>query len=140
VVDKTVVGFQRYSFDLSRLGDRPEIKDLDGNGKLELIVPTDLTGYQGAVYCMAQWPVIYAWTGSSYGDVSNHYKSYYEKQLVSLKKEVGDAEAQKEHPEQRPGAQGPGPTAEPCHRSPSGRSVREGYASRGGVWAKRFLR
>jgi len=120
VVDKTVVGFQRYSFDLSRLGDRPEIKDLDGNGKLELIVPTDLTGYQGAVYCMAQWPVIYAWTGSSYGDVSNHYKSYYEKQLVSLKKEVGDAEAQKEHAEQRPGAQGPGPTANPATGAPAG--------------------
>jgi hypothetical protein len=114
VVDKTARGFRSYSFDLSRGVDGPEIKDLDGNGKLELIVPTDLTGYQGAVYCMAQWPVIYAWTGSSYGDVSNHYKSYYEKQLVSLKKEVGDAEAQKKHAEQRPGAQSPGPTASPA--------------------------
>jgi hypothetical protein len=109
VVDKTAGGFRRYSFDFSRLGDRPEIKDLDENGKLELIVPTDLTGYLGGLYCGARWPVvIYAWTGNGYSDVSSHYKDYYEKRRASLKKEIAAAEAQKE---QAVEAQGDRPAA-----------------------------
>jgi hypothetical protein len=119
VVDKTAGGFRRYSFDLSRLGDRPEIKDLDENGKLELIVPTDLTGYQGAVYCMAQWPVIYACTGNGYSDVSSNYRSYYEKRLGSLKKEIEAAEANKEQAELGAGAHGTGRAASPATGAPA---------------------
>jgi hypothetical protein len=100
VVDKTAGGFRSYSLDLALGVDGPEIKDLSRNRNLELIVPTDLTGYQGGGYCGAQWPVIYAWTGSTYSDVSSHYKGYYEKQLVSLKKEIAAAQAQKEHERQ----------------------------------------
>jgi hypothetical protein len=96
VVDKTARGFRSYSFDLSRGVDGPEIKDLSGNGQLELIVPTDLSGYLGGEYCGARWPVIYAWTGGSYSDVSSHYRDYYEERLVSLKKEIAAAEIQKE--------------------------------------------
>ena len=108
VVDKTAGGFRSYSFDLSRDVDGPEIKDLGGNGKLELIVPTDLTGYLGGLYCGARWPVIYAWTGNGYSDVSSHYKDYYEKRLASLEKEIAAAEAQKE---QAVEAQGDRPAA-----------------------------
>ena len=92
VIDKTAKGFERYAFDLSLGVDGPEIKDLGGNGKLELLVPTDLTGYYGAGYCDARWPVIYAWTGHGYGDVSSHYKSYYEEPLAALKKDIATSE------------------------------------------------
>jgi hypothetical protein len=119
VVNKTAAGFQRYSFDLSLGTDGPEIKDLDGNGKLELIVPTDLSGSQGGGYCGARWPVIYAWTGSSYSDVSSHYKGYYEQQLASLQKEITAAEAQKERAEEASTAQGTGPTASAASEPPT---------------------
>ncbi len=111
VVDKAAGGFSRYGFDLSHGADGPKIKDLDGNGNLELIVPTDLTDYYGAGYCMTRWPVIYAWTGDGYSDVSSHYKSYYEQRLAALQKDIAAAEAQEERAEQALAAQGPEPAA-----------------------------
>lgn len=36
--------------------------------------------------------MIYAWTGGSYSDVSNHYKKYYEDRLASLHKEIATTE------------------------------------------------
>jgi hypothetical protein len=83
----------------------PELKDLAANGNLELIVPTDLSDYQGGGYCVAQWPVIFAWTGNGYGDVSTYYKRYYEQQLAYLQKRIALAETQKEQAEQGTAAQ-----------------------------------
>jgi len=51
-------------------------------------------------HCIATWPVIYAWTGTGYSDVSNHYKSYYEKQLASLQKEIAATEQTNDQTEQ----------------------------------------
>ena len=120
VVDKTNGGFKRYVFDLSRGVDGPEIKDLGGNGNLELIVPTDLTGDEGANYCMARWPVIYGWTSNGYSDVSSHYKGYYEQQLASLQKEIRTVEAQKEQSELGSGAQTAGLAANAARASSTG--------------------
>ncbi len=110
-VDKIAGGFTMYAFNLAHFADVPEIKDLGRDGNLELIVPTDFTGYYGAQHCMAQWPVIYAWTGSNYSDVSSHYKGYYEQQLASLQKEIASTEAQNERAEQASAAHGAGPAA-----------------------------
>jgi hypothetical protein len=118
LVDKTAGGFRRYSFDTARDIDSPEIKDLAGNGNLELILPADLSGYEGAVYCTAQWPVIFGWTGNGYRDVSSHYRSYYESQLVSLKKEIAAAEAQEERSEQGAEDQEPKPAASAASAAP----------------------
>ena len=49
---------------------------------------------------MAQWDVIYAWTGSNYTNVSSQYKQYYEQKLASLKKEIAATEEQNERAEQ----------------------------------------
>jgi hypothetical protein len=111
VVDKTNGGFNRYVFDLSLGTDGPEIQDLGGNGNLELIVPTDLTGYQGGGYCMARWPVIYAWTGNGYSDVSGQYRGYYERQLVSLQKEIATTKAQRKLAEEGSPDQNAAPAA-----------------------------
>ncbi len=112
VVDKIAGGFEDYGFDLGHYEEGPEIKDLGGDGNLELVAPADLTGYYGALHCMAEWPVIYAWTGSTYSDVSSRYRSYYEQQLASLKKEIAQTEAQNERAEKALAAQGAGPKAE----------------------------
>jgi hypothetical protein len=59
VIDKTARGFLKYSLDPSGvLSGVPEIGDLGGNGQLEVVVPTEVTEYQGAQYCMVMWPVI----------------------------------------------------------------------------------
>jgi hypothetical protein len=90
IIDKTASGFELYAVDLARYSDGPEIEDLDGDGNLELIVDMDFTEWRGlnSGPCVATWPVIYAWTGSGYTDVSSQYKRYYEQKLASLKKEI----------------------------------------------------
>jgi hypothetical protein len=90
IIDKTATGFKLYGVDLAQYSEGPEIEDLAGNGNLELIVDTDFTGWRGLNTgpCVATWPVIYAWTGSGYTDVSSQYKLYYEKKLASLKKQI----------------------------------------------------
>jgi len=88
IIDKRPSGFELYGVGLAHSSEAPEIKDLAGNGNLELIVDTDFTSYYAVHHCMATWPVIYAWTGSGYTDVSRQYKGYYEQQLASLKKYI----------------------------------------------------
>ncbi|MFZ0660133.1 MAG: hypothetical protein WAM05_15515 [Candidatus Binataceae bacterium] len=89
IVDKTPSGFESYSAE-ARSG-LAGIKDLGGDGKLELIVSTEFTSYLGAMHCIAIWPVIYAWTGNGYTNVSNQYRGYYEKQLASMKEQIAAA-------------------------------------------------
>jgi hypothetical protein len=96
IIDKTEYGFESYDLsDNEELGE-PEIRDLKSDGKFEVIIPMLFSGYYGANHCMASWPVIYAWTGSAYSDVSSQYKNYYERQLAALKKQIAVAGAKKE--------------------------------------------
>ncbi len=92
IIDKTASGFELYNAEQARYSEGPEIEDLAGNGNLELIVETDFTGWRGKGTgpCLGTWPVIYAWTGSGYTDVSSQYKGYYEQKLASLKKQIGE--------------------------------------------------
>ena len=87
IIDKTASGFVLYDVDSSR-DSNIELKDIDENGGLELIADVDLTSYDGAGHCEATWPVVYAWTGSGYIDVSNQYKGYYEQYLKSLNRRM----------------------------------------------------
>lgn len=90
IIDKTASGFELYNAEQARYSEGPEIEDLAGNGNLELIVETDFTGWRGKGTgpCLGTWPVIYAWTGSGYTDVSSQYKGYYEQKLASLKEQI----------------------------------------------------
>ncbi len=89
IIDKTPSGFELYGVDLGQYSRDFEIEDLAGNGDFELIVDTDFTAYLGHTGpCVATWPVIYAWTGSGYTDVSSQYQGYYEQKLKSLKKQI----------------------------------------------------
>jgi hypothetical protein len=58
IVDKTSSGFEVSNLQLAHYDNDVKIEDLGGNGELELIVPTDLTVYDGAQHCIAEWPVI----------------------------------------------------------------------------------
>jgi hypothetical protein len=100
IIDKTASGFELYPVELAHFSNGPKIKDLAGNGNLELIVDTDFTGYLGGTGpCVATWPVIYAWTGTAYADVSRQYKGYYERKLESLKEQIAaDSAAAEEEP------------------------------------------
>jgi hypothetical protein len=84
IIDKTASGFEVYDVDSSSA----HLRDINGSGSLELIAEVDLTSYEGASHCQATWPVIYAWTGNGYADVSSQYREYYQQQLAFLKKEI----------------------------------------------------
>jgi hypothetical protein len=107
IYDKTSSGFEESIVPLAHYADRPEIKDLGGDDNLELVVPTDLSSYYGGQHCMAEWPVIYAWTGSDYTDASSRYKDYYKQELASLQKDIVAAKAKKERAEQWSAVHGP---------------------------------
>jgi hypothetical protein len=120
VVDKTARGFRKYSLDPAGVHTSvPKIEDLGGNGHLELIVDTEFTGYGGAQYCTASWPVIYAWTGDGYSDVSSHYKGYYKQRLANLQKLIGATEAQKERAEQASAAESSQPVESANNGAPA---------------------
>jgi hypothetical protein len=87
IIDRTPAGFELYDVDSSRNGNI-DVRDLEGSRNLELITDVDLTSYEGAGHCGAAWPVIYAWTGNGYGDVSSRYPQYYQQRLAPLKKEI----------------------------------------------------
>ena len=109
IYDKTSSGFEETSLWLAHYADGPEIRDLGRDGNLQLIIPEDISEYEGAQHCMANWPVIFAWTGQGYGDVSSHFKGYYEQQLASIQRYLATAEAQKHRAEQEDAKQRPEP-------------------------------
>ena len=86
VIDKTPAGFEVTEFPSGFGG--ADVEDIGGNGKSVVMVNTDFTDYEGAMHCVATWPVIYAWTGSSYANVSRNYLPYYRRKLESLKKQI----------------------------------------------------
>jgi hypothetical protein len=97
IIDKTASGFRDYasSSPLSSRFSGPQVEDLSGKGDFVVIEPTDFTDFNGMNTrpCIADFPVIYRWTGDGYANVSNQYKQYYEKQIASLKAQIDAAEA-----------------------------------------------
>lgn len=94
IIDETLAGFELYA--LNQNGMIPEILDLNHNGNFELIVDAELAG-------PCTWPVIFAWTGKGYSDVSREYKEYYEQKLASLKEEIAAHSGAEEAQAPRPG-------------------------------------
>ncbi len=89
IIDRTPAGFEFYDFNAAVADlDFDSVQDLNNDGRYELIVSAGLTSGGPTNHCMATWPVVYAWTGNGYSDVSSQYKGYYEKQLASLKEQI----------------------------------------------------
>jgi hypothetical protein len=92
IVDRTAFGFESTDLPTTEIGQGVDvsklIKDISGNGQLELVINTTVGGYQGGVHCGVEWPVIYAWTGSNYADVSTQFKSYYRQRLANIMRQI----------------------------------------------------
>jgi hypothetical protein len=91
ILDKTASGFQVYEITGSigiGAGVPARIRDIRRNGNLQLVIDQDFTMDQGSAQCAAIWPVIYAWTGGDYTNVSVQFKEFYEQKLASLMAEI----------------------------------------------------
>lgn len=53
------------------------LKDLDGDGRFEFLVPEPLEQYQGAAKPVAVLPEVYRWNGHDYEKASARYPTYY---------------------------------------------------------------
>jgi len=69
------------------------VRDLRKDGKYELVVPFDLSMYEGANSCMATWGRIYVLQSDNLVDKSSEFKNYYKDQLDSLNAEMPKAKA-----------------------------------------------
>jgi hypothetical protein len=99
-----------------------DVEDINGDGNYGLVLDRVLIPAE-MDHCTATWPVIYAWTGNGYSDVSSQYKGYYEKLLASLQKEIAAAEASTERTEQSPAYQQPGLQASAVSVEPATREL-----------------
>jgi len=79
--DKNPSGFEDYNFQDPDSSYFDSIEDLKHDGHHQLIVDKVFASGGQTGHCAAAWPVIYAWSGTGYSDVSTHYKGYYRKQL-----------------------------------------------------------
>jgi hypothetical protein len=92
IIDRTAYGFEATDLPSEAIGQGIDVsklvQDIGGDGKLELVVEMEVGGYQGGVHCGLEWPVIFAWTGTSYADVSGQFKGYYRQQLAELERQL----------------------------------------------------
>lgn len=90
IFDKTATGFEDYEPSGVFSAD-DGIQDINRDGNFELVLWIPLLGSserQSHVGCDAEWPMIFAWTGRNYTEVSKQYRRYYERHLKSLKTEI----------------------------------------------------
>jgi hypothetical protein len=91
VLDKKASGFQIFEItgSIGAGADASDtIKDIRRNGNLQLVIDEDFTMDQGVAQCAASWPVIYAWTGRDYTNVSAQFREFYQQKLASLVAEI----------------------------------------------------
>jgi hypothetical protein len=89
IIDRTAAGFQMrvgYNNPAGIDDVNQVVRDLNHDGKLVLIFDREFTDYEGANHCFATWPVIYAWDGSNYANVSAHphFIPFYEQKIKTL--------------------------------------------------------
>lgn len=91
ILDKKASDFEVYGITGSiGVGEdvAARVKDIRRNGKLQLVIDEDFTMDQGVAQCAASWPVIYAWTGGNYANVSAQFRDFYQQKLASLVAEM----------------------------------------------------
>jgi hypothetical protein len=111
IFDKNPGGIEDYDFNSSPPNYFDSIEDIKGDGHHELIVDIDFAAGSRNRHCTASWPVVYAWDGTGYSDLSGQYKGYYQRTLGSLQKEIAAAESQKARAQQESAAQRTEPAA-----------------------------
>ncbi len=94
IFDKTPTGFELYHTDGAVGHDLANsVLDINHDGRHELVLWGELAtaaGYTPSgrrvseVGCDAEWPLVFAWTGNGYSEVSDQYKDYNRNYLKSL--------------------------------------------------------
>ena len=94
ILDRTPAGFEEYDYIWAGLRSddvNDFLKDIDNDGNLKIVVqPYSVPTGEDLP------PVIYAWTGSDYTNVSSRYPKYYRDWLASLKKEIATSQKERE--------------------------------------------
>ncbi len=115
IFDKTASGFESYTTTVDPAGSlREAIQDINHDGHLELVLSGTLADDESQHFeCFPLWPMIFAWTGSGYTDVSSQYRGFFESYLKSLQKRIAAGssaaeEAQGKAAGQTPASQPPG--------------------------------
>jgi hypothetical protein len=85
--DKTPSGFQVYSFNSTWLA-AGGIQDINADGKFEMVLWAPLLPSELQGQCYANEPLIFAWTGTEYKEVSKQYPRFYQRRLKSLNKQL----------------------------------------------------
>lgn len=111
IFDKTSSGFEHYStFANSTENLRDSIQDIKHDGNLELVLYGPLAPSESRrLGCDAEWPMIFAWRGGGYTEVSSQYKGYYEQHLKSLKKQIAASSSGAEEAQAPAAGQTPAP-------------------------------
>jgi hypothetical protein len=89
IMDKTTAGFELYSSggnESAGMNVPDSIKDLRNDGHLEFLLSSDLGRIP--MKCVADWTVIYAWTGANYTNVSDQFKDFYRQRLRTIEKAI----------------------------------------------------
>jgi len=97
IFDKTPTGFEGHHTDGAYGHDLANSAlDIDHNGRHELVLWAPLTTATAYYHsrlvselgCDAEWPLIFAWTGNGYSEVSDQYKGYYRNYLKGLETRI----------------------------------------------------
>lgn len=86
IVDKTSSGFVIYSSWAFFLG-KDDVRDINGDGKRELVLWALMPIPEQNERCLS--PLIFAWSGTGYKEVSSQYKRYYQQYLKDLNEQMG---------------------------------------------------
>jgi len=89
IVDKTASSFEIFLGGFSSGAGTDvssSVQDIRGDGNFEYVADWVLGIIQGQ--CIAQWPVIYGWTGGGYTNVSNQFKDFYRQKLDALSSKI----------------------------------------------------
>jgi hypothetical protein len=83
IFDRTPKGFELYETDRAFGQDLVNsVLDINHDGRQELVLWSELN--RNGLGCDAQWPLIFAWSGNGYSEVSHRYKDYYRNYLKSV--------------------------------------------------------
>jgi hypothetical protein len=87
IFDKRKSGFEIHSSWASFSSD-DGIQDINHDGKLELILWGPIGPGPDRLGEQCYWPMVFAWTGNGYSEVSREYKRYYEQHLKILQEQI----------------------------------------------------